>query len=109
MKIQTGDLWLVKFHPGTGAEFSKYRPALIISDLQKIEPRFSLIAPLTSDTQKRNEFEFEIKHDALEKPSLLLGWYIWTIDSRRLITKLGAIQNDELQPILSKIRHLIKT
>lgn len=107
MKINTGDIWLVKFHPGTGAEFSKYRPAIVLSNLQNVDSRFCLIAPLTSDTQIRNEYEFKIENEALEKPSLLLGWYLWTIDSRRLVNKLGNLENHELKSILSKISNLL--
>jgi mRNA-degrading endonuclease toxin of MazEF toxin-antitoxin module len=106
MIINSGDIWLVKFHPGTGAEFSKYRPAIVLSNLQNVDSRFCLIAPLTFDTQIRNDYEFEIENEAIQKPSLLLGWYLWTIDSRRLVSKLGNLQNHKLKPILSKIKNL---
>lgn len=107
LSIQSGDIWLVRFHPGTGSKLTKYRPAIIISDLQSIDQRFTLIAPLTSNTDVQNEYEFEIKHHSLDKPSLLLGWYLWTIDTRRLVTKLGSLNEKEFKQLSKKISHLL--
>jgi mRNA-degrading endonuclease toxin of MazEF toxin-antitoxin module len=107
MKIKSGDIWLVKFHPGTGSELSKYRPAVVLSCLESIDSRFTLIAPLTSDTQIKNDFEFQIKNEALEKPSVLLGWYLWTIDSRRLVSKIGVLKDTELEFVLKKIQTIL--
>lgn len=105
---QVGDIWLVKFHPGTGQELAKYRPAVIVTNLSTIDDRFTLIAPLTSDITIRNPFELLIAHQALEKPSLLLCWYLWTIDQRRLYQKLGELSDVEIKKITEKIDQLFR-
>lgn len=106
MKVQAGEIWLIKFHPGTGSELSKYRPAVVLADLNQIDDRFALIAPLTSDTKIRNEWEIPVYHECLEKPSLALTWYLWTIDRRRLVSKLGALSAEELALLRASLNQL---
>jgi mRNA interferase MazF len=106
--IQAGDIFLVKFHPGYGNEFKKYRPAVIISSkITKIDPRFVLIAPFTTNTKtKQSKFEIIIDHESLEKKSLLLAWYIRTIDSDRLVRKLGTLSTQDKKKISKAIIEL---
>lgn len=103
LKLKTGDIFLVKFHPGFGSEFQKYRPAVIVSaKTTGIDSRFALIAPLTTNTAiAHKNFEFIIANNpSLEKDSLLLCWYLWTIDASRLIKKLGALKSTDKTKML---------
>lgn len=102
-KLKTGDIFLVKFHPGYGSEFQKYRPAVIVSaKTTGIDSRFALIAPLTTNTTLANKnFEFIISNNpGLEQDSLLLCWYLWTIDANRLIKKLGTLNTQDKKRML---------
>ena len=61
---KSGDVLLVKFHPGYGSEIKKYRPALVISDAtEKVDARFVLIAPITTQaSKKKHSLELELIH-----------------------------------------------
>ena len=110
LKIKTGDIYLVRFHPAVGSELHKYRPAVIVSaKISRIDHRFSLIAPFTTSTENYNEkYELLIKNNsALEKDSVLLCWYLLTIDSRRLITKLGCLSPKTISHFKKVIRQLM--
>ena len=106
--FQRGDIFLVKFHPGYGSELQKYRPAIVVSDrISFIDSRFALIAPLTTNTKiMYSDSEFIIKNPALEKDSLLLCWYLWTIDASRLVRKLGVLHSTEQKKMTHIIRDL---
>ncbi|TSC87956.1 MAG: mRNA interferase MazF9 [Microgenomates group bacterium Gr01-1014_16] len=107
--VNTGDIFLVKFHPGYGSEFQKYRPAVIVSEkITSFDPRFTLIAPLTTNTNiVVKNFEFVIsKNPGLEKDSLLLCWYLWTIDATRLIKKLGKLKTVDKVKMLRAVSSL---
>lgn len=109
-KPETGDIYLVKFHPGYGTEFKKYRPAVIISDVTtNIDNRFALIAPLTTNKKiVHPQFELLIKKNAvLDKDSVLLCWYLWTIDSSRLVRKLGILDSKESQKMKKMVQNLL--
>lgn len=108
--LKTGDIYLVRFHPGYGAELKKFRPAVIMSSrISTLDPRFALIAPLTTDVQSQNLFEIPIaKGRTLESDSLLLCWYLWTIDHRRLEKKLGTISSQELKLLHQTLTRLLK-
>lgn len=100
--IKDGEIWIVKFHPRTGNELAKYRPAVVVRSLDSIDDRFVLIAPLTS-SEKQNQFELTLQHSALEKESTLLLWYLWTVDVRRLEERVGVLsveQRDEVRKLL---------
>lgn len=110
LKIKTGDIYLVRFHPAVGSELHKYRPAVIVSaKIGKIDNRFSLIAPFTTNAENYNkEYELLIKgNSALEKDSVLLCWYLLTIDSRRLITEFGCLPPKIISRFKKVIRQLI--
>ena len=97
-----GEVYVVKFHPGSGSELKKYRPAVIVSQkVHDIDPRFVLICPLTTKN-KENELELTLlKEPFLEKKSIFLGWYLWTVDTKRLTYKLGTLSEKNLSRILT--------
>ena len=113
-KLHTGDIFLVRFHPSYGAEFQKYRPAVVVSSIvTTIDPRFVLIAPLSTNLKTATpDYEFVVKAGkVLEKDSLLLCWYLWTIDTRRLVKKLGVLTSkdqDRLHLSISKLFPTLK-
>lgn len=95
-KLQAGEVHLVRFHPSYGAEFQKYRPAVVVSSAV-VDPRFVLIAPFSTNLRILNpDYEFVVKAGAtLQKDSVLLSWYLWTIDTRRLVKKLGVLDDKD--------------
>jgi mRNA interferase MazF len=108
--FQTGEIYLVKFHPSDGAELRKFRPAVIMSDkVSNIDSRFALIAPFTTSTHNYNpDAELLIKKaEGLNKPSVLLCWYLWTIDTTRLLEKIGQLSKADIQKMLKMTQNLL--
>lgn len=110
-KYLTGTIVLVKFHPGYGAEFAKYRPAVIVSQkIEEIDSRFVLIAPLTKDLkqfQPNCELLLE-SYQSLNKDSVLLCWYLRTIDIKRVVGVLGNLRKSDLKMMQEKTIHALQ-
>jgi mRNA-degrading endonuclease toxin of MazEF toxin-antitoxin module len=105
---KVGDIVLVKFHPGAGAEFKKYRPAVVMADLTHIDSRFIMVAPFTTNIKDQQSAELLIaKNPILEKDSLLLCWYLRTFDQRRIIKKLGQLQEKEIEACRNILQEFI--
>lgn len=106
--LKTGTICLVRFHPSVGSELKKYRPAVIASELpNKIDPRFALIIPLTTQIKPKNKAEILIKNkQALEKDSLLLCWYFRIIDRNRIVSNLGKLNKNQTQKMKQEIRKM---
>lgn len=107
-KLQAGDIYLVRFHPSYGAEFQKYRPAVVVSTAI-IDPRFVLIAPFSTNLHVLNpDYEFIVRAGAtLQKDSVLLSWYLWTIDTRRLVKKLGTLGDKDKKRLYTCLTTLL--
>lgn len=108
--LSVGDIYLVRFHPSIGSALKRYRPAVIVSGIvNKIDGRFTLIAPLSTNTKKLNkDYEFIVKsNESLEKDSVVLPWYLKTIDVVRLEKKLGALAKEDLTVLQAKLRKII--
>jgi mRNA-degrading endonuclease toxin of MazEF toxin-antitoxin module len=105
-----GDIFLVKFHPGYGSEFKKYRPAVVMTSTNSlIDGRFVTIAPLTTNARTNNpKFELLIKgNPTLAKDSLLLCWYLQTVDSSRIVKKLGKLTQADRARAMEAVRKLL--
>ena len=107
--LKAGDVCIVKFHPSFGSELKKYRPAVVVSHkTQNIDPRFILIAPLTTSTKNLNKkHELLIKKGkGLEENSVLLCWHLWTIDTSRVVSKIGQLTTKETLKMKRKVQRL---
>jgi mRNA interferase MazF len=95
--LKRGDIVLVTFEPVIGAEQGKVRPAIVIQNdiLNKFSP-LTIVAPVTSKVYEK-EYPTNVfikKEDsALKKDSTILLNQIRTIDKRRIINKLGVLDN----------------
>lgn len=107
-QLKTGDLYMVKFHPGYGGEFRKYRPAVIVSDyVNKIHPDLVMVAPLSTKINPLREYEFVVRNPGLRSPSAVVCWYLRTIDRDRLIEKIGTLSKKDIDLTLKTITQLI--
>lgn len=106
---QPGDIYLVRFHPGYGAEFKRYRPAVVMA-ANHMDQRFVLIAPFTTQTKiYQPETEILIRvNPALEQDSLLLAWYLQTIDINRLEKKLGRLSSAQLRLVKRALKLVLE-
>ncbi len=100
---------MVRFHPAAGAELKRYRPAVIISGkVNGADPRFSLIAPLTTGGMINRNYEMMIKRrNDLAKDSTLLLWYLRTVDVGRIGGKIAELNQREVKILQRKLKNLL--
>ncbi|OGY15894.1 MAG: hypothetical protein A2784_04325 [Candidatus Chisholmbacteria bacterium RIFCSPHIGHO2_01_FULL_48_12] len=108
-KYRTGEIYLVRFHPAAGAELKRYRPAVIISSqVTVVDPRFVLIAPLTTGGIVNRKYEMAIKRRGdLAKDSTLLVWYLRTVDRGRIGGKITELNRREVKILQRKLKNLL--
>lgn len=107
--LKTGTVCLVKFHPSTGSELKRYRPAVIASEkITALDSRFALVIPFITNTKnydQKTELLIE-KNNVLDQDSVLLCWYLRVIDLNRIETVLGRISATEIKQMKAKIKQL---
>lgn len=95
-------IYLVNLDPAIGSEQGKTRPVLVISDddINAILPVMNIL-PITSYKQGRkiypNEAFLNKEQSNLDKDSIVLCYQIRTIDKKRLIKKIGEINDDDVK------------
>ena len=95
-------VFLANLDPVIGSEQGRTRPVLVISEeeINQILPVVNVL-PITSRKPGRRIYPNEVLIPAeiggLEKESIVLCYQIRTLDKRRLIRKLGKIDDLELQ------------
>ena len=95
--IKRREIWLVSLDPVIGHEVSKTRPAVIIqNDLGNEYSPITIIAPITS--QKLDKiYPIEVlltpENSGIEKKSKVLLNQVRAVDKRRLVRKVGFIDD----------------
>ena len=103
-----GEIYLVNFDITIGHEVKKKRPALIISN--NIHNQYSplvTVAPLSSNVNKVYPFQVYISKGmaGLNDNSKIMIVQLRSIDKRRLLNKIGTIENKK---ILEKVDRIIR-
>ncbi len=85
------EVWLVSLDPTKGREINKTRPCVVISPDEMSPLSTVLVAPMTT-----NGFEFpgRLPCTFKEKRGLILLDHIRAVDKRRLVKRLGEIDQD---------------
>ena len=97
LEIKRGDILLVNFEPVKGSEQGRIRPAIVIQSdiLNKFSP-LTIVAPVTSKMYEK-EYPTNVfikKEDSeLNNDSTILLNQMRTIDKRRILKKLGSLDN----------------
>ena len=91
-----GEVYLVNFDPTLGAEIQKTRPALILqNDIANRHSPITIVAAISSrfeDPLYPTEVLVSIPEGGLSVNSVVLLNQIRSIDRRRLVRRLGAVQ-----------------
>ncbi|MAG16180.1 PemK family transcriptional regulator [Candidatus Woesearchaeota archaeon] len=107
-EVKRGDIWLVNLDPTIGHEIKKSRPGVIIqNDLGNKYSQVTIVAPVTSQkTEKVYPFEVLLMNriSGLDKSSKVLLNQIRAIDKKRLVKRLGKVDEE----ILNRINEAIK-
>lgn len=99
--VKKGEIWLVNLDPAIGHEINKSRPAVIIqNDIGNKYSTITIVAPITSQGVERiYPIEVLLKNSGLEKKSKVLLNQIRAIDKKRLVKKLGKVDDYTLTQI----------
>lgn len=95
-----GEIYLVNFDPSFGAEIKKMRPALLIqNDVANRYSPVTIVAAITAQFEESlypTEVLIRATKSGLSKDSVVLLNQIRTIDTRRLIKKLGIVNRETM-------------
>ncbi|MBU1121076.1 MAG: type II toxin-antitoxin system PemK/MazF family toxin [Candidatus Omnitrophica bacterium] len=105
MVITQYDIYLISLDPTVGREIKKSRPCVIISpDEMNTNIATIIIAPMTTrshDYPTRVALKFQRKH----------GWVVLdqirTVDKKRLIKRLGKVDEETSQQIKAIIKEML--
>ena len=96
--MKRGEVWLATLDPTVGAEIHKTRPVLVISpDDLNDRLRTIIVAPLTSGSHPAR---FRVSTVFKRRAGLILLDQIRTLDSQRLVKRLGRIDATALTTAL---------
>ena len=96
MKVLRYEIYLVKLNPTVGSEIQKTRPCIVISPNEMNILNTVIIAPLTS---KGFDFIFRPKITFQNKEGLVLLDQIRTVDKKRLVKKIGKVEEKKAKEI----------
>ncbi len=98
-----GEVYLVNFDPSVGAEIRKTRPALILqNDIANRYSPVTIVAAITSYEEGKlypTEVLLEKGEGGVEHRSSVLLNQLRTIDTTRLVKKLGMLDASALQRV----------
>ena len=97
------EVWLVNLDPALGSEIRKTRPAVIISpDELNGRLRTVIVAPLTTG----KEYPFRVPTRVRGKSGVAAIDQLRTVDKRRLVKSLGALDSETAQMLLDAIAEM---
>lgn len=99
MKIKQYDIWLANLNPGKGTEPGKTRPVVIVqTDLLNDTHLSTIVCQLTTNIQPdMNILRVHLKKSQLDQMSDVLIDQIRAIDNKRLIQRIGKLNQDQIQ------------
>jgi len=101
-----GEVWMVNFNPGRGSEQQGIRPGLIIqNDIGNQFASTTIIAAITT-TLKKYPVTVLIEEGkaGLTKNSMVNLSQIFTVDKRRLIKRLGKLEENKIEEVDEALR-----
>lgn len=105
MDISQYHIYLVNLDPSVGHEIKKTRPCLVISpDEMNENIETVIIAPMTT---KSHKYPTRIPITTQNKKGWIVLDQIRTIDNRRIIKKIGKINNDTIREVKSVIKEML--
>ena len=108
MQVNRGDIWLINLNPIIGHEQSGTRPALIISDNLFNHSLAEMVIAVPITSKYRNiPTHVELKTDFLKVTSYVKTEDIRSISTKRLVKKIGVVDEDILKLVEQRIRFLL--
>ena len=104
-EVSRFEIYLVALDPTVSSEIQKTRPCIVISPDEINILRTVIIAPLTS---KGFNFIFRPKIRFQDKEGLVLLDQIRTVDKKRLIKKIGKIDENKAKEIADMLVEMFR-
>jgi mRNA interferase MazF len=106
--MNKGEIWLLSFPKKSGREQEGTRPAIVIANT---DTDMILAIPLTSNTHAlRFPHTIEIKRsdqNSLEKDSVALLFQLQSLDKKRFISKIGALEKNTFNEIENSLKQML--
>ena len=103
MIVKRGDIYYADLRPVVGSEQGGVRPVLIVqNDVGNKYSPTVIAAAITSQTGKTplpTHIQVDAKESGLQKDSIVLLEQVRTLDKRRLRTRMGALDEKDMQRI----------
>jgi mRNA interferase MazF len=100
--VTRGDVWLTALDPTVGSEIRKTRPCIVVSPPEMHDYlRTVIVAPITTGNRPA---PFRVSVNFAGKKGLILLDQIRTLDKRRLVRHLGAVERRTLLTALTRLR-----
>jgi mRNA interferase MazF len=92
--MKAGEIWLAQLDPTVGSEIRKTRPCVVVSPVEMNEHlRTVIVAPMTTGSRPAG---FRIPLTFQGKQGLIVLDQLRTLDSARLVKRLGALRPSTL-------------
>ncbi len=102
--MKRGDVWLAALDPTVGSEIRKTRPCLVVSPNElNAHLRTAIVVPMTTGSRPA-PFRVPVRFEG--KEGLALSDQMRTLDRRRLVRRLGALEAETLAATLAVLREL---
>jgi len=113
MSYKQGEIWLVNLEPTIGAEMTKLRPCLIVSDDTIGKLPLRTVVPITNWSDSFGSIPWMVKlvpnsQNNLSKPSSADAFQVKNLSIKRFDKKIGEISEETLFKIHSKIAKTLK-
>ena len=110
MTGRRGDIWLVDFGEPVGREQARRRPAVVVSADPLNDSRAGVVIVVPCTTRRRelpSHVELDPSQCGLEEVSYAKCEDVKSVSERRLITRLGAVDDEALFAITRALRFLL--
>jgi mRNA interferase MazF len=102
--VSRGEVWLVRLDPTEGREIQKTRPCLVVSPAEIHDfLDVVIVAPMTTASRPA-PYRIEVVFN--EKENRVLLEQIRTIDKKRLLRCLGAVDRKTASAVLGTLRDM---
>lgn len=111
--MKAGDIYLVEIPASGGHEQQGARPAIVVQTSENIDmvPTV-LIVPFTTQIKAANfPFTFVVEPDPtnnLTSTSVALVFQLRAIDKKRLKSKIGCLNADDMKTLLQSLENILK-
>ena len=108
MKIRQFEIWIADLNPRIGTETGKIRPVIVVqTDFLNTEHPSTIICPITTKVKPEAEIlRVHLKKSkfGLKENCDIMIDQVRAIDNKRLVKKIGAIDNDTARKIMENLK-----